>query len=885
VNISRVIYQKLARAFPHEFKMAFGDDMLRAGEESMRQLSKRSGIAGVLSLLWDAALRLLMEYWAEIRQDTRYALRGLAKSPGFALVGIVSMGLGIGLVTNIYSSAGALLLRTIPGAANAGRLVTLDKPVSYPYIERFREHQDLFAGVAAVKTGVQFNVALGERSTTKPERVFGQIVSPDYFAVLGVTPERGRVFSAEMDKPGGSPVVVISDRFWRVQLNSDPNAVGQPLRVNGQQATIIGITPRRFEGALTLNPAELFVPTTVPASLAPELADDVLHQPFAQQFQTLIGLQPGVMQEQAEAALDGIVRQLDKGDVNARPQEDHGKRVTLLSAGTRVPLPHQARAVATAFFGALMVIVLAIACLNLATMLLARCAHRRKEFAIRLGVGASRFRLIRQMVTEGVLLSVAGGGAGLVLAFTLLKLNLEVRKPAGAPLSPDLTMDWNAILFAFLLSLICGVGFSLAPALQATRTHIAPALKEGAALQLSGYGRFGLRNLAIAGQIAGSLMLLLITGFLVLGILNGSHVRTSFDQRTMGFLSVDPVRDGYSPEKSREFLEKLDERLRNSNRISGFTLAAQPPFLMTDGEGGVPLVADGTRVQRSMTELAIGPAYFATLGTKLLGGREFEQRDLLEANGAGAAPLVLNRKAAQALFPDGNAIGRRVHDSRQNFQVVGVTPDTRDSAGAIEPLAYLSLTQRDFLQPPPGGITIIARSSSAADALNAVRDEIGSVDPNLMSFNAQTLSEYLEVSRYAMRSALRTYGGIGLFGLILSAVGLSGVTAYAVAQRTKEIGVRMVLGARKTQVLRLVLREGLALFAAGSVVGFLGAAALARILSSIANAFGDALQMNTNDPRLLLGAPLLLAGLGLVACYLPARKAMKLDPVQTLRQE
>jgi predicted permease len=619
--------------------------------------------------------------------------------------------------------------------------------------------------------------------------------------------------------------------------------------------------------------------------MAPELADDVLHQPFARQFQALIELQRGVRQEQAESALDAIERQLDKGDPTARPQEDHGKRVALLSAGIRVPLPRQARAVATVFFGALMVIVLAIACLNLATMLLARCAHRRKEFAIRLGVGASRFRLIRQMVTEGLLISLAGGAAGLMLAFVLMKLNLEVRKPAGVPLSPDLSLDWNATLFAFLVSLLCGVGFCLAPALQATQTHIAPALKEGAALQLSGYGRFGLRNLAISGQIAGSLMLLLITGFLVLGILNGSNVQTSFNQSTMGFLSVDPVRDGYAPEKSRQFLVKLNENLRNSNRISSFALAAQPPFLGMDGDGGVPLIADGTKVERTMSEFTVGPGYFATLGTTLLSGREFGQHDLMEGNGATPAPLILNHKAAQALFPDGNAIGGRVHDSKQNYQVAGVVPDARDASGAIQPLAYLLLTERDFLEPPAGGITIIARSSSAADALNAVRGEIGSIDPNLMSFNAQTLSEYLEVSRYAMRSALRTYGGIGLFGLILSAVGLSGVTGYAVAQRTKEIGVRMVLGARKSQVLRLVLREGVALFAAGSVVGFLAAAALARILSSIANAFGDALQMNTNDPRLLLGAPFLLAVLGLTACYLPARRAMRLDPVQTLRQE
>jgi macrolide transport system ATP-binding/permease protein len=885
MNITWTIYRQLARAFPHEFKMAFGDDMLLAGEESMRRLAQRKGSSGFFRLLWDAALRLPIEYLAEMRQDTRYAMRGLIKSPVFALVAIVSMGLGIGLATNIYSSAFALLLRAIPGVGNASRLVTPQEPVSYSYIERFREHQDLFRGVAAVRNGVQFNVAVREHSITKPERVFGQIVSPDYFSVLGVVPQRGRVFSAEAYKPGATPAVVVTDRFWRSRLNADPNAVGQSLRINGQVATIIGITPGKFDGALSLNPAELFVPTTVPASLAPELSGDVLHQPFAKEFQALIGLQPGVTYYQAEAALDAIDRRLDKDDPTARPQEDHGKRVILLSAGARVPMPPQGRAVITAFYGALIAIVIAVACLNLATMLLARCAHRRKEFAIRVGVGASRFRLIRQMVTEGMLLSLAGGATGLVLAYGLWVVNLQVRQPAGMPMTPDLSMDWHAVMFALVVALICGIGFSLAPALQSTRTNIGPALKEGAAQQLSGNRRFGFRNLAIGAQVAGSLMLILITGFLVLGILNGSTVQTSFDKNTMGFLSVDPVRDGYTPEQSGQFLLKLNERLRGTGRLSSFAFAAQAPFINTDSQGAVALIADGSRAQQSVSEMTVGPGYFLTMGTSLLAGREFQQRDLLEQNSGVPAPLILNRKAARALFSDSNAIGKRLHDLQRAYQVVGVVPDSKDARGAIAPFAYVALTQRDFLRPPAGGITILARSSSAADALNAMRDAAGSLDPNIMLFNAQTLNEYLELSRFGMRAALRTYAGIGLFGLILSAIGLSGVTAYAVAQRSKEIGIRMVLGARKGQVLRLVLREGVTLIAAGSLVGFLGAAVLARVLSSITTSFGEALQEGINDPRLLLGAPLLLGCLALMACYLPARKAMKLDPVQALRQE
>ena len=645
------LYRRLAQAFPHEFKMAFGDEMLLAGEEATRQLARQKGIAGFLLLLMDIALRLPLEYLTEIRQDTRYAVRALVKSPAFALVGIASMGLGIGLTTDIYSSGWSVLMRTIPGTvAHASRLVTPDAPVSYPYIEQFHEQKKLFAGVAAVENGVQFNIGVPGRSGTKPERVFGQIVSPDYFSVLGVVAARGRVLGPDLDAPGNAPVVVISDRFWRSRLNTDPDIIGQAIRVNGQLATIVGITPRKFDGALSLNPAELFVPTTVPASLAPELRNDVLLSSVARDFLALIRLQPGVTSDQAESALDGITRRLDKNDPNARSQSDHGKRVVLLGAGTRVPMPRQARAMVIGFYGALMVVVIAIACLNLATMLLARCANRRRELAIRLGVGASRFRLIRQMITEGILLSLIGGAAGFALAYCLWVLNQQVRQPAGTPVLPDLSVDWRAAMFAFVLSVICGIGFSLVPAFQATKTDVAPALKEGAALQLSGYRRFGFRNLAIGAQVAGALMLLMVTGFLVLGILNGSNIHPRFNQNTMGFLSVDPVRDGYTPEQSHHFFDRLPERLRDSGQIPFFALAAQAPFFSSDDENGFPMEADSSHVQQSLAQQTVGAGYFATLNEPLVAGREFEEKDTRNLNGDSLTPVILNQKGCTRLL-------------------------------------------------------------------------------------------------------------------------------------------------------------------------------------------------------------------------------------------
>jgi predicted permease len=895
MNVAWPIYQRLAAAFPHEFQLAFGEEMMQTGEDAIAHIAKRHGVLGLIRLIADLLLRLPIEYLNEMRRDLPYAARSLMKSPGYAVVGIVSMGLGIGLTTSVYSSSWVLFTRTLPGVARAEQLVTAENPASYPYIERYRETKNLFSGAAAVQNGVEFNVALGGGSG-KPERVYGQLVSPDYFFVLGMDAQRGRLLSADLDKTGAAASVVVSDRYWRSRLNADPDAIGQTIHLNGQSATIVGITPRKFDGALTTNPAELFVSTTVPARLAPELGNDVLHNRGAKDFQLLLRLAPGITIDSAEAALDGVTRRLDKDDPLAPPQQDKAKRVVLFAAGTRVPIPREFRPKVLGFYISLMVIVTAIACLNLATMTLARAASRRKELSIRLAVGASRFRLVRQMVTEGILLSLLGGAAGFGMAYGMWAVTAHTRLPAGSPISPDTALDWYTAILAFVLAVVCGIGFSIIPALQATKTDVAPALKEGMALQLSGKRRFGLRNLAMGAQVAGSLLLLLVAGFLVLGIMNGNSIHTNFDQKTMVFLFIDPVRDGYTPDKAQAFFERLPERLRSAPAVNSFALAAQPPYLPGD-DPDFQLTVDDPRasspVQKEVLKQTVGAGYFAVLKEPILKGREFEESDQRvdaeETIATGAPvvrlPLVLNEKAAHALFGEDNTIGEHLRGDRRAYEVVGVVPNMKDASGSTRPIAYLPLTRHDFAQPPGGGITIIARGHSAEDALGGVRSVVASMDPNLTLFNTQSLSEYLVLIRSAMRSALRTFGGIGLFGLVLSAIGLAGVTGCAVAQRRKEIGIRMALGARNSQVLGLVLREGATLIAVGTVIGFLGAVALAKALSAITSAFSDAFTVGVDDPRLLIGAPLLLAFVALLACYIPARRAAKIDPLEALRQE
>ena len=889
------IYRRLAQAFPHEFKLSYGAEVTQLGKDVMEEIARRRGAAGLIRLIADIAIRVPLEYLSEMRRDMRYAWRALIKSPGFALVGIISMGLGIGLTTNVYSSKWSLLFRDLPAASNAKSLVMPDKAVSYYYIEQYREQDSLFAGVAALQTGIPFNVTFQDDMNAKPERVFGQLVSADYFSVLGVGPQRGRVLSAAVDKPGDAPVVVISDRFWRNRLNSSANAVGQTLRLNGQTATIVGITPKDFNGALSENPAELFVPITVPAALAPELANDVLHQRNAREFLAMMCLAPGVTIDAAEAGLDAITRRLDEQDLSSPARLDKGRRVTLLPAGTRVPIPRELRPVLAGFFGALMGLIITLACTNLANMLMARGANRRRELAIRLAVGASRFRLIRQMMNEGILLSMLGGVAGLGLAYGLSVLHSQFSPPTAVPVETDFSLDWRAAVFAFGLALVCGIGFSLAPALQATKADVTPALKAGSMLRLLGYRRFGLRNLLMVAQVAGSLMLLLITGFLVIGISKTSSIQTKFDPKTMVLLSIDPVRDGYAPEKAQALFERLPRQLKAAGSLRRVALAVQPPFSLQDEDGTAQLTAEGagesSHVLPSVIEQTVGPGYFAALSEPMLAGREFEERDQRSLAGGPttltsrpALPIVLNETAGRRLFGNENAIGKRVRDDKQSYEVVGLVRNLSNGIGIGQPVIYLPLTPRDFARPPAGGITIMVRSDEGPD-VSSIRGEIASMDPNLTIFNLQRLGDYLERSRSSTRFSLQTYGGIGVFGLVLAAIGLAGVTAYAVSQRRKEIAIRSALGASRAQVLRLVLREGTALVSVGTVLGFLGAMAMAKVLSSLTNIFVEAVRVGTDDPRLLIGAPLLLAAVAMLACYVPARRSVQIDPLKALREE
>jgi len=827
---------------------------------------------GLVRMVADLAWRVPAEYVSEIRQDLIYAFRMLLKSPGLAVAAVLSLGLGIGVPTAGFSEVNAMLLRDMPGAKDPKRLLTTEHSTSYVHFERYRDHRELFSGVAAYVDSVPFKL--------EKERVFGHLVSPEYFGVIGVRAMRG-------DTDG----IVISERLWRERFHSDPDVVGRSIRLNGHLVTISGVGPKDFLGARPIVPADVFVPIAMQADLVPELGENALHRSDLKPFSVLMRLEPGVTENSANAAAETVARQLDGEGLDA-DRNRNGQHARLLPGGGAIPLDRGKLRLVLVFLGALMSLLLGIACTNLATMLLARAAGRRKEIAIRLAVGASRFRLIRQLLTESVLLALAGGAAGFAFAYWLLTLATAMsgKFPTPVPVEIDVRPDGSVLLFTFALAVIAGVGFGLAPALAATRLDVAPALKEGSSAPLRGYRRFGLRNLLMVYQVAGSLMVLIVTGFIVLAFSADMKANAKFDSSNLYLMAVDPVRDGYSPAQTAALFEKLRDRLQGAPAVESAAFSDGPPGNLfgygADVTFTVPAAgSEPAKVKGAQKEI-VGANYFATLHVKLAAGREFSARDEEGASSAAPQPAILSVVAAEQMFGSANPIGRRIVWENQNFDVVGVAPDLIGSAFDVkpDPTVFVPLSKRAYARPPAGGMTLIVRAGAGSDALNQIRHEIAVIDPNLTVFNVRTMAEFLEQSNGPIRFTSFLYGGFGVFGLILASVGLAGVTAYSVAQRRKEIGIRMALGARQGQMLRLVMREGAALVTVGSALGFLGAWAFGKAVAALSPELAEALR--AKQPMLLMiGAPLFLGALAMLACYFPARKSTAIDPLTALRQE
>jgi len=908
-RLSLRLYRALAAAFPYDFQNAYGQDLEHTTEDAIEEIWKQHGIVGLVRLLLDVAIRVPAEHLGEFWQDLRYGIRMLRMAPGYTTVALVSLALGIGIATAAFSEMNGFIMRDVPAVRDPGGLVLLKRPVSYPDYQRYRDRKDLFTASMAYMAAVPLGVSLGGRT----ERVWGHLVTASYFSTLEVQPALGQWFQAGEDQPGHAPTVALSYRFWSNYLGSDPGIIGKVLRVNGQPCTVVAVGPAEFQGASPMAyVADFWMPIGVGGSVAPELAGDVLERHDRAIFVMLGRLKPGVAVGQAEAALDSVARQIEReqGDPN---RDRPGRRVQLHPGGKLIPLKKEELPMIVGFFAVLGGVILLIASSNVANMMLARAADRRKEISVRLALGAGRARLIRQLLTESLVLAAASGAIGYAFAWALMHLASQESIPYPVPPTMNLEPDGRVMLFTFVLTAFTALACGLIPALQTTRPDLTTALKEGGNVQLRRFRSMSLRNALMVSQVAGSLALLLITGFLVIGHQRMMGGEVGFDPARLYLLSVDPVRDGYTPARAADLLPKLQERLKELPWASSVSLADSVPMAMiakprvnfaVEGPGG-------TKTVHSASRFAVGRGFFDTIGITILRGRGFGEEDEKE----GMTAAVVSEKTARECWPGQDPLGRRIEIGAEDmvagfavsggsfgpgpgpkltgriqvYQVVGVARNVRDGLSMVAtdapPEIYIPLRTADYGRATLQGFTLLMRTKPGVDVVGAARREIEAMDSNIHPFNPHSMTEQIETILFPVRVALYTYGVIGICGLILASVGLAGLTAYTVTQRRREIGIRVALGARAVDVLWLVMKQGLVLITIGSAIGLAlaggGMRALAASLNMIARTAGNA----TNDPVLLAGAPLLLAVLALVACYVPARRSALVDPVVTLREE
>jgi predicted permease len=834
------------------------------------------------------ALWLQPKRWEdEMIQDLRYGVRMLLKNPGFTLAAVVCLALGIGANAAIFSVVNALLLRSLP-VPQPGELVTvgrgdgLGEPLSYPDFVALRERNEALAGLAASHFA-ELSFGNGSRS----EILRGELVSSDYFDVLRLRPALGRGFLPEEERtPGAHPVVILSHSFWLSRCSGDPQIIGQTLTLNRHRYTIIGVAPEGFTGIGSPFATDLWAPLMMLAQARPMFQINLADR-HAQFFGAIGRLKPGVSLAQAQTEIETLNRQIELADPPNRRRDASEDRALRLSHPQGIGLPHFRRRaeIASTLLLVVVGIVLLIACANVANLLLGRAAVRRKEIAIRLALGAGRFRLVRQLLTESALLALLGAGAGLLLAWRLNQLLRALKPPLPESwgFKVDLPLDARVLAFTALLALLVSLFCGLAPALHALKPDVVPALKDETGAEARGrrYRWLNLRNMLVVAQIAVSLVLLIGAGLFIRSLRQMQQVDPGFQTANRLALSFNLEMEGYNEARGRDFARQLIERIRTLPGVQaatmtnflplGFMSLAEP--LAIEGRAAPPDAAP----QFAAAQL-IDPAYFGVLGTPLVRGRNFTAQDTASA----PAVTIINETLARRFFPGEDPLGKQLRIGAAQFnppsrEIVGVVKDTVVRSFGEEPTP---VTYRPLAQQYSSWLTLVIHTTGNPKVLlAAVRREVQTLDENLPAQEIRTLDEIVSFAYWPMRMAVGFVGAFGLLGLLLAATGIYAVMSYTVAQRTRELGIRLALGAQAVDVLRLVLGRGMKLTLVGVTLGLLTSLALTRLLEGML--FG----VTATDPLTFAMIAALLLVVALLACYLPARRAAKADPLVALRHE
>ncbi|MGA8030303.1 MAG: ABC transporter permease [Bryobacteraceae bacterium] len=832
-------------------------------------------------------------------KDLRYAFRMIYRSPGFSAIAVLSLALGIGANTAIFTLIDAVMLRSLP-VTSPNELVTVGDasrptahwnggPVpnifSYPLYRRLRDQNKVFSGLlASGQAGrIQVTVGTGGPEEGALEEVQGRLVSGNYFAVLGVSPAIGRTFSADVDRtPGASPLIVLSYAYWANRFARDPGILGRTLTLNGSPFTVIGVGPPRFTGEVVGSPADIWIPLSMQPQVNP--GDSRLDRRDSNWLLCMGRLNPGVSLAQARAQITTLVHEalIDYEAAAGSPdrvREIRAQTVDVEPGGNGLSWIRKHDSPLLFTLMAVVALVLLIACANIANLLLARATARQREISVRLAVGASRARLIRQLLAESALLTAIGAASGLLFAAwgsRLLARLASIGGPHPIPFDVDVHPNLIVLVFTAAVSILTAILFGLVPALRSTRVGLVPALKEGAR-GVNG-GRSQISKMLVIAQVALSFVLLIAAGVFIRSLIKLETLDVGYSRADLLQLQVDPVSSGYPASQQLPLMRSLLERLRSVPGVRDVTVSENGLFTGIES-GSDRLRIEGftpTRKEEMYADIdQIGPRYFKALGVPILAGRDFDDRD----NARAPLVAIVNDTMAHFYFGNSDPIGKRILNGNDLYTIVGVAKDVKDHTlkGKTERRFYAPLLQTtDRISPFNFEIRTRVESSKM---IPSIRRAMKSFDRNLNVLSIAPVQLAMHESLGDNRFIAQLCGFFGALALLLAATGLYGVMAYATSRRANEIGVRMALGAERGNVIWMVLRESLAIVMIGIAIGLPAAFAGTRLIAGMLAGF------NASDPATAALAAFAMLVVGVLAAFIPAARASRIDPMAALRQE